>query len=182
MSRPRDAKADAAILEAALDLFIEGGLAGAGIDPVAKRAGVTRATVYRRWPDKVGLLAAAIAHAHAGAAEAFGADWRTQPLDVLLDALVAHGPALMAAERERKLLAALVGSTAETPALMQAYWDAQIGPRRAAFMTKLPAGVDGELVQDLLNGALMYKLLVRQEPGDLGPYLERLLKVLGLRA
>jgi AcrR family transcriptional regulator len=51
---------DNAILEAALDLFIEAGFEGISIDDVAERAGVARATVYRRWPSKQELVLAAI--------------------------------------------------------------------------------------------------------------------------
>jgi AcrR family transcriptional regulator len=58
--RPRDVRVDNAILEAALDLFIEAGFEGISIDDVAERAGVARATVYRRWPSKQELVLAAI--------------------------------------------------------------------------------------------------------------------------
>ncbi|HEX9343552.1 MAG TPA: TetR/AcrR family transcriptional regulator [Actinomycetota bacterium] len=58
--RPRDARVDEAILEAALDLFIEAGFEGMSIEDVAERAGVARATVYRRWPSKQELVFAAI--------------------------------------------------------------------------------------------------------------------------
>jgi len=58
--RPRDVRADRAILDAALDLFIEDGFEGMSIEDVAERAGVARATVYRRWPSKQELVLAAI--------------------------------------------------------------------------------------------------------------------------
>lgn len=58
--RPRDARADRAILEATLDLFIEAGFEGMSVEEVAKRTGVARATVYRRWPSKQELVLAAI--------------------------------------------------------------------------------------------------------------------------
>ncbi len=47
--RPRDAAADKAILRAALELFIEHGIEGASFEQIARRAGVARTTVYRRW-------------------------------------------------------------------------------------------------------------------------------------
>src|ERR1700739_3614205 len=58
--RPRDPAADDAILRAALDLFIERGIEGASIEQIAKSAGVGKLTVYRRWPTKEELIAAAI--------------------------------------------------------------------------------------------------------------------------
>jgi len=47
--RPRDQKLDAAILAAGLELLIERGAADTSIEQAAKRANVTRATVYRRF-------------------------------------------------------------------------------------------------------------------------------------
>ncbi|MGW4474403.1 TetR/AcrR family transcriptional regulator [Nonomuraea sp. NPDC004354] len=58
--RPRSQEVDAAILAAALDLLIECGASLTSIEQVAQRAGVTRATVYRRFADKTALLVQAI--------------------------------------------------------------------------------------------------------------------------
>lgn len=58
--RPRSARADRAILEAAIDAFIEEGFEGMTMEGVAARAGVGKTTVYRRWPCKDDMLLAAI--------------------------------------------------------------------------------------------------------------------------
>ena len=47
--RPRSALAERAILAAALDLIAERGPEGLGIEQVAAKAGVGKATIYRRW-------------------------------------------------------------------------------------------------------------------------------------
>src|ERR1700689_5196433 len=54
--RPRSPEADRAILTAAVELLADRGLAAMSIEEVAARAGVGKATIYRRWPSK-GLLA-----------------------------------------------------------------------------------------------------------------------------
>ena len=54
--RPRDAGADAAILGATIELLGDGGIAGLSMDLVAKRAGVSKATIYRRWVSKEELV------------------------------------------------------------------------------------------------------------------------------
>jgi AcrR family transcriptional regulator len=60
--RPRSARADEAIVEALLDLLAEGTPAEAiSIEAVAAKAGVGKATIYRRWPNKEALLVDAIA-------------------------------------------------------------------------------------------------------------------------
>src|SRR5918996_5195266 len=56
--RPRDARADRAILDAVLDLLVEVGYAGLTIEGVAEKAGVAKTTVYRRWPSKASLVVA----------------------------------------------------------------------------------------------------------------------------
>ncbi|HEY4851574.1 MAG TPA: helix-turn-helix domain-containing protein, partial [Streptosporangiaceae bacterium] len=59
--RPRSEQADRAIIEAALSLFAESGPDGLCIEQVAARAGVGKATIYRRWPGKEDLLLDALA-------------------------------------------------------------------------------------------------------------------------
>ncbi len=53
--RPRSDRAHRAILEAARDLLIEEGFADLRLEHVAARAGVGKATIYRRWPSKEAL-------------------------------------------------------------------------------------------------------------------------------
>src|SRR6202021_1581155 len=57
--RPRSEQAEHAIIEATLDLFAEQGFEGVCVEAVAARAGVGKATIYRRWPNKEELLLAA---------------------------------------------------------------------------------------------------------------------------
>jgi len=60
--RPRNARADEAIIDAVLALLISGQSAdGISIEAVAAKAGVGKATIYRRWPNKEALLIDAVA-------------------------------------------------------------------------------------------------------------------------
>ena len=54
--RPRDARADRAILDAALHELAQQGYAGLSMDKVAARAGVSKATIYRRWSSREDLI------------------------------------------------------------------------------------------------------------------------------
>ena len=76
--RPRDQELDAAILGAGLERA-----ADTSIEQVAKRANVTRATVYRRFPNKTDLLVHAIESAHRELA-AEVPQWRDIP-DMVVD-------------------------------------------------------------------------------------------------
>src|SRR2546421_12392467 len=54
--RPRSGRTEKAILKAASDLVTSTGLADMTIEGVAERAGVGKASIYRRWPSKGALV------------------------------------------------------------------------------------------------------------------------------
>jgi AcrR family transcriptional regulator len=58
--RPRDPETDARITSAAAELLLQRGFDRTTVDDVAARAGVGKATVYRRWPSKEDLAVAAM--------------------------------------------------------------------------------------------------------------------------
>jgi AcrR family transcriptional regulator len=62
--RQRSEAADQAILAAALEVLAEDGYGGMTMAAVIARAGVSSATLYRRWPTKQELVAAALASLH----------------------------------------------------------------------------------------------------------------------
>ena len=59
--RPLSLAAGRAILAASCTILAESGYGGLSIEQVAQRAGVTRQTIYRRWPSKLELVAAVLA-------------------------------------------------------------------------------------------------------------------------
>ena len=60
--RPRDPGVDEAVLAAVMELLAEAGFARLTMEQVAARAGVGKASLYLRWPNKVALVAEAIRH------------------------------------------------------------------------------------------------------------------------
>jgi AcrR family transcriptional regulator len=76
--RPRREGADSEILSVVRTLLDERGFRALSVDEVAERAGVAKTTVYRRWPSKGALVAAALDPAPvATSAEAIVSDTRT---------------------------------------------------------------------------------------------------------
>ena len=165
--RPRDSRADEAILKSALELFIERGSAGTSIEEVARRAGVARTTLYRRWPSKNALLADAVAQIRIAAEESV-ADWRTLPLREVLKQAVEIVPALMTLPFARPLAAQLLAD----PELFRLYRETQLGPRMAGFKKlldrakrqgELSPGTDTAVLQSLIAGVFLNLLLLRSE-------------------
>ena len=68
--RPRREGAADEILAVTLAMLREGGYRSVTIDEVAERAGVAKTTLYRRWPSKVALVAAALGPTASDASDA----------------------------------------------------------------------------------------------------------------
>ncbi|MEU8069756.1 MULTISPECIES: TetR/AcrR family transcriptional regulator [unclassified Micromonospora] len=142
--RPRSTRADEAIIDAALDLLAEGStVESLSIEAIANRAGVGKATIYRRWPGKDALLLDALRTLKGPAPRTAGRSVRDD-LVVLVGAVGQH-----ADPRVRKIMPCLVPEVNRSSAHRQAY-EAIIGPRRAAMREVLRRAVDrGELRADL---------------------------------
>ncbi|MEU8356945.1 TetR/AcrR family transcriptional regulator [Nonomuraea sp. NPDC048882] len=184
--RPRSQEADVAILSAALDLLIEQGAQQTSIEQVARRAGVTRATVYRRFAGKTELLVRTLEWANHDDDPDF-TGWRD--LEHMFGDWAAH----LAQPRNRLLLRRLYGSRDDHPELMTAYRLVNGGRREAlvrAALTgareagRLPAEVDVDVVREQLNAAVLYHVGTRpddQEPGRILAYFMAIMKQFGLR-
>src|SRR5687768_10175832 len=82
--RPRSARADEAIIEAVLALLADGVSADQlSIEAVAARAGVGKATIYRRWSNKEALLVDAVASLKGPLPELAGVSVREDLLTLL---------------------------------------------------------------------------------------------------
>ncbi len=85
--RSRDPAKDAAIVSAARDSFFERGFDGSTMEDIAQRAGVSKVTVYSRFPDKQALFEAFVRSQMASMASSFDADdVRDGPLESRLNA------------------------------------------------------------------------------------------------
>jgi AcrR family transcriptional regulator len=63
MPRTQSASAHRKVLEAALELVAERGVDATSMDAVAQKSGVSKATIYKHWADKDGLLLEMLAEA-----------------------------------------------------------------------------------------------------------------------
>lgn len=184
--RPRSQRADAAILAAALELFIDRGAGQTSVEQVAQRAGVTRATVYRRFPDKTALLVRAIEPVHDDDTPE-QIDWST------IDRMLTDWAGYLSQPRNRKMLRRLYGAADDYPELLDAYRRLH-GARRAAAVTAtleraretahLPPGADLEIVSAMLTGAILHHLGTYSDDTsahDIKAYLAAVLRQVGYR-
>jgi AcrR family transcriptional regulator len=139
--RPRSEQAEQAIIEATLDLFAEQGFEGVCVEAVAARAGVGKATIYRRWPNKEELLLAALGALKSPYPEPRGDSVR-EDLIAMLSVMCAD----MGDPRKARRYALLLGEGEKYPRLMARYSETVIQPRRELMRSVLRRGVaSGEL-------------------------------------
>jgi len=142
--RPRNAQADRAIIEAVFDLLSSGQSADAvSIEAVAARAGVGKATIYRRWPNKEALLVDAVATMKGPLPEPLGESVR----DDLVMLVAATRNKRM--EQYGKITMCLLPEIAKSPEMRRIH-QAVSEPRRDVMRGVLRRGVEtGELRADL---------------------------------
>ena len=142
--RPRSEQAEQAIIEATLDLFAEQGFEGVCVEAVAARAGVGKATIYRRWPNKEELLLAALGSMKSPFPEPAGVSVRDD-LVAMLTVMCAD----KADPRKARRYALLLGEGQKYPRLMARYKETVIGPRHEAIRDVIRNGIaTGELRAD----------------------------------
>jgi AcrR family transcriptional regulator len=165
MGRPRDVRADRAILETTLELIAEHGVHAFRTEDVAARAGVGKGAIYRRYRSKDALVTAAVAElVREEIALPDTGSTRADLLVLMWEAVELYGSSLPA-----RLMPKVIGAMAEHPELARAVRDGFLAGRRVALSEVLRRGVergdlrpdlDLELALDVLGGPLFYRLLV----------------------
>ncbi|WKU05209.1 TetR/AcrR family transcriptional regulator [Micromonospora sp. HUAS LYJ1] len=165
--RPRSIRADEAIIEAVLDLLAEGSTIEAlSIEAIATRAGVGKATIYRRWPGKDALLLDALRRLKGVVAQPAGHSVRDDL--VLLVGAVGHN----IDPRAERIMPCLVPEVNRSPDHFQLYQNI-IEPRRKIMREVLRRGVaagelradlDIEVAMALLTGPMLVQRLMRWHP------------------
>jgi AcrR family transcriptional regulator len=164
--RPRDARADRAILDATLELAGSVGLAGITMDAVAAHAGVSKATIYRRWSSKEALVLDAWMACFDEDAVPNNGSLREDLLLIQRRAKASEQGATLARVLPQMVAAARVN---EELGRVYARFVADRRQRfkvvleRAVARRELPADADLDLVFDLLNGPLFYRTLLTGE-------------------
>lgn len=162
--RPRCEDSRKRILEAAADALVEVGFANTTTDDIAERAGASKATIYRWWPNKVCLLAEALRVAvgqelpfpHTGD---FESDVRKQLRNF---ASLINGP-------RGKSFRAFVAAAQSDVEVASAFHNGWVAPRREEAKRvldnyrqsgDLPADQNLDLVLDAMYGPFYFQLMI----------------------
>jgi AcrR family transcriptional regulator len=172
LGRPRSVQADRAIIDATLEVFAESGAEGLCIEKVAAKAGVGKATIYRRWPGKEDLLLDAVSAMKSPLPKPKGESVR-EDLAALVDAIGKES----GDPRRARLFALLLGEGAAYPRLLERYVETVVEPRREVVRGVLRRGVaTGELREetnveaavDMLTGAVLARPRTGRDRADRG--------------
>ncbi len=182
--RPRSLARRAAVLDAVLLELVEHGLLGMSIEAIAARAGVSKATIYRWWPDKVALTVEALrelpelTEPDTGSLEGDLRELRVGLVELVETTSLGDVLPVLIAERRRS----------EHSDDISAYITQRSAPflaivNRAVARGELPSHVDAALMADLFSSPLANSLLFHDRPLDDGEW-RRVIRVVttGVRA
>ena len=139
------------VLTAALDQLADGGSAGFTMEAIARRAGASKATLYRHWPSAPALLVEAMGGTFPPFPPPATGDLRSDLVTLLTDlAALLDGP------RFPRLMAAIIDLAERDPALADLHADLTAAHRRPALEVlrhgqheeQIPPGADLELLLD----------------------------------
>jgi AcrR family transcriptional regulator len=162
------------VLAAAGELMLEGGLSAATMEAIAARAGVSKRTLYKYWPSR-----GAVALEGFMRSAATSSDPPEKPehgtVAEQLQALVTAAAVLFSRTPAGALMRSLVADAQSQEEIATAIRDQWLRPRRAIAADlvrrgmadgEFRAGLDVELVLDLLFAPVYYRLILGHEPLD----------------
>jgi AcrR family transcriptional regulator len=165
--RPRSEQARQAILRSTLKMLRDTGFSDLCIEAIAADADVSKATVYRWWPNKAALVAQAFL---SGAeVELRFPDTGSVRSDMSLQ--MKNLVRILRGKRGR-IVAALIGGGQSDPELIEAFRERFLWPRRhEAYGTlrrgiergELPEDLDMDLMLDSLYGPIYMRFLIRHD-------------------
>ncbi|GAB3218564.1 TetR/AcrR family transcriptional regulator [Mycolicibacterium hippocampi] len=169
--RPRSEAVRGAVLEAAAALALDGGPAAATVEAIARRAEVSRTTIYKWWPSAAAIVLE-------GLLDAVRDSITRPPGSTAVQAVTHHVSALnsiLADPSVGPLLRNVIAASPSDPAIERALLDQWITPRRAAVAVTLREAVDSgelppetnvEVAVDALVSPPYYRLMFGMAPLD----------------
>ena len=158
LRRGRGASRVAAIVEATLQLLSEVGYDALTIDAVAARAGSSKTTIYRRWPDKSALVCAALIAASQRHPDLpSGAKSLRDDLLALIDVM-----AKLAAIEDPGAFASLLAAAQKVPAIAEAVRVTALEPRRRDCRDVIQRAIGRGELRDPRLATTLFELAIGQ--------------------
>lgn len=176
MARTRSAEAHGRVLEAAAELFANRGIDGTSMDAIADASGVSKATIYKHWPDKDALCLEVLGYVHGLDEEPpkfESGDFRAD-----LIARLMYEPAANRKALKEKLWPHLMAYSAKNSAFGQAWRGRVMEPARRGLAELLERGqkrgvlqrgIDLDVALALLLGPLIYTHVFVKKQGKAAP-------------
>jgi AcrR family transcriptional regulator len=167
--RPRDTKVTDAILDAVLAELANNGFRGMTMEAVARRAGVGKSTLYRRWPSKVEMTADLMRALSVTTTPAPDTGSLAGDVRALLDDVLAW----LTDARVRRIYPDLLAEAQRNPILGEVLMDYVGKPRRAraeavldraAARGELAADADKDLIVDAMGALVFWRLIALGQP------------------
>jgi AcrR family transcriptional regulator len=165
--RPRDREIDAALLKATISVLKESGYGGLTFEKVARQAGTTKPSIYRRWPTRQRLVLAALG-GRLGAARAPDTGCTLCDLDECLKLFVATFSRMPPG-----VIGPLFADCAGDHELREAFMKTLFDPPRASVRQSLERAltrgdlrddVELELVLDMIGSLVHYRAMFGHAP------------------
>ncbi|BFH61941.1 TetR/AcrR family transcriptional regulator [Paenibacillus azoreducens] len=175
--RPRNVEAQKSILSASYDLLLENGFQAVTVDKIADRAQVSKATIYKWWPNKAAVVMDGFLYA--ATARLPVPDTGSALQDIQIHAA---NLARFLTSREGTIITELLGEGQFDSGLAEAYRARFFRPRRLEARGLLEKGIqrgdlktslDIDICIDLIYGPIFYRLLVTGDTLD-EPYVQHL--------
>jgi AcrR family transcriptional regulator len=175
--RPRDPRRREAILAAAIALVGEIGYDRVTVDALAARAGVSKPTIYRRWPGgKQEIVVEAIRAKHADAGELPDTGSLRGDLMAMLE------PVIASVEQEAHLAGGLISQLRSSEELQALFREEVIAHERGRYERLLArarergeiAGPVTPLFADVAGSVIFSRAILAGEPVDTG-FLQQLI-------
>ncbi|QRG70728.1 TetR/AcrR family transcriptional regulator [Brevibacillus choshinensis] len=168
--RPRNVETHKSILSASYDLLLEEGFKAVTVDKIAERAKVSKATIYKWWPNKAAVIMEGFLNA--ASARLPVPDTGSTFQDILI-----HATSLtrFLTSREGNIIKELIGEGQLDSNLAMEYRARFFQPRRLQAKELFEKGIqrgdlkenlDVELGIDLVYGPIFYRLLVTGDQLD----------------
>jgi AcrR family transcriptional regulator len=176
MARPRSAQAHNKVLMAAVELFSERGIDATSMDAIAEASGVSKATIYKHWPDKDALSLEVMGYLHGLDEEPPVFDSGDFRADLI--AQLQYQPATDRKALRERMVPHMIAYASRNQVLGVAWRARVIEPARVALTNiirrgerrgVLRHGIDPEVGIALLLGPMMYRHIFGQKAGQKVP-------------